>query len=120
MSLNGKWWENSKSVTTMRTRREVLDVNQQAEIKRLLEKHPHLRDDDQRLAFSLIYFYLGKEKFEAMSLREFADQYTCCKIPSFDSVARMRRIVQRQHPHLLGNRKESRREAEHEIRQSMR
>lgn len=70
-------------------------------VKNLLEKKPHLRDDDQKLIANIWYQDNENKIFAGTAdqlLRALADG----KLTNFESIRRVRQKLQEQHPSLRG------------------
>ena len=72
-------------------------------VKHILEKHPHLRDNDYRLvATFLLYEGGGRESMDKMTASEFLQQYADGKYTNFESIRRVRQKLQEEFPELRG------------------
>lgn len=72
------------------------------QVKYLLEKYPHLRDDDYKLIATFYRFTVGTKKLENMSAFDFLKMFSEGKLPHSESIRRDRQILQAQHEHLRG------------------
>lgn len=83
-------------------------------VKLLLERHHDLRDDDKTLWWVYYVMYHAEpERANQMSLLKYKE------MPSYDTITRLRRMVQKSYPALKGLRKQQRKELEKEIRKTI-
>jgi len=72
-------------------------------VRLLLEKHPHLRDDDYKLYATFIAYEIGgKDKLKQMSGYALLTDIADGKYVHFESVRRIRQKIQEQEPNLRG------------------
>jgi hypothetical protein len=85
-------------------------------VKQLLERHPHLRDNDEKLCAN--YWYIEANlHFREMSAYDFIQMYAERQITLADSITRMRRKVQEETPELRGQLWEKRHKKEEEVKE---
>ena len=73
------------------------------EVKRLLQKHPHLRDSDEKLMATVWFKHIGENK----------------KLPSYESISRCRRKLQEEDPNLRGKEYNLRHKRTEEIKEEV-
>lgn len=71
-------------------------------VEYLLNKTPHLRDDDNKLIATYHYFEIGAEKVQNMSAMDFLTLYSEAKLTSSESIRRVRAKLQETKPELRG------------------
>lgn len=76
--------------------------NIKSEVRRLLEKFPHLRDSDNKLIATIWGKELGADKSKQTSTYCFLEAFASGKHTSPESVRRCRQLIQEQHPELRG------------------
>lgn len=77
--------------------------NIRGKVKNLLEKHPHLRDNDLPLIASIYYKEAGgKVALEQMSGMDFLTFFAEGKFTHSESIRRIRAKLQEEFPHLRG------------------
>ena len=79
-------------------------------VRALLVKHPHLRDDDNRLIATYWFFQLGRHKVEAMTATDFMHYYAEGNLTKAESIRRVRQKLQEQEPSLRGENYHSRKD----------
>jgi len=84
----------------MRTYNQMKTVKDK--VKYLLISTPHLRDDDNKLIATIYFNEIGKTKLELMTALEFLQYFANGKLPSMESIRRVRCILQASHPELRG------------------
>lgn len=87
----------------------------------LLIKYPHLRDDQHKLAANIWAVELSKMGYEAYKISgfDFLKLYSQGKVSSEETIARARRKVQEENPHLRGVKYEERKAEEEKTRQTI-
>jgi|TARA_R100000664_G_C2756634_1_gene144575 hypothetical protein len=85
-------------------------------VKTLLEKYASLRDDDNKLVSSFIFFELGKHKLESISGHQLLNLMANKKVTQSSSILRARRSLQAEFPELRGKSYKARKENEYDIR----
>lgn len=68
----------------------------------LLEKYPHLRDDDNKLMATIWKSEIGKELFDGLSAQEFLTYFAEGRLSSAEGIRRARQKAQEQRPDLRG------------------
>lgn len=68
----------------------------------LLEKYPHLRDDDNKLMATIWRSEVGKGLFDGLSAQEFLIYFADGRLSSSESIRRCRQRIQEQNPELRG------------------
>jgi len=91
------------------------------EVKRLLEKYPHLRDSDNKLVATIWRNEMGKDdQQQSKSLSTtafcFLEALSSGKHTSADIITRARRKVQEQNPFLRGTSYRQRKDKQEEVR----
>lgn len=81
-------------------------------VQSLLEKHPRLRDDDNKLVANFWFNEVGETK-------DFLKNYAAGNITPADSITRARRKLQELHPHLRGEKYNERHKEEKKVRKSI-
>jgi hypothetical protein len=84
-------------------------------VKWLLQNHPHLRDDDNKLIANVWNNEIHREATAIELLKWFAEG----KLTSPDSITRVRRKLQEQNPNLRGVKYLKRSSLKEEIRQNI-
>lgn len=68
----------------------------------LLEKHPHLRDDDNKLIATIWRCEVGKENMDGLSALAFLIYFAKGRLSSAESIRRSRQKIQEDRPELRG------------------
>ena len=84
----------------MRTYNQMKSVKDK--VKYLLTNIPHLRDNDNKLIATIYYNEIGKPKLELMTGMDFLKYFSEGRLPSAESIRRVRCILQASHPELRG------------------
>lgn len=84
-------------------------------VKELLERHPHLRDNDEKLCANFWYIEAGLYTKD-MSAYDFIQMYSERRITLSDSITRMRRKIQEETPELRGQLWEKRHKKEEDVK----
>ena len=71
-------------------------------VKGLLEKYSTLRDSDNKLVSSLLYFEIGKKRLTNMSGYDLLNLMADKKVTQSSSILRARRSLQAEYPELRG------------------
>ena len=87
------------------------------EVKKLLTKHPPLRDNDERLMANIWWNHIPN--IENMNGKEILALIAERKLPSFLSVSRCRRKIQETKPNLRGEKWISRHKRAERIRKEI-
>ena len=72
----------------------------------LLDKHPSLRDSDDRLTATIWYQYIDNVK--SITAMDLLHKFAEGSLPSYESISRCRRKIQEEKPELRGNQWEKR------------
>ena len=71
-------------------------------VTELLNKHPKLRDSDNKLVATLWWKHYGDESCRLSPMITLLTDMSKDKLPSFESISRCRRKLQEEFPHLRG------------------
>ena len=73
-------------------------------IKQMLETHPHLRNEDEKLASNVLYLFLSGIGINSQKISafEFLQMYAENQLPTIDYITRIRRKIQEENEHLRG------------------
>lgn len=89
-------------------------------VRALMVSDEKYRDNDNALWSRIVANYLGgMEVIKVMSAYELLWKMTEGKLPSFESVSRIRRKVQEDHPELRGNFYDVKQDKQTEIKQEL-
>jgi len=90
------------------------------EVKELLEGDPRLRDYDNKLYARIVMNHLGGMALaKAHSAYELLCMIAENELPSFETVSRHRRILQNDHEHLRGTRRQKRLDAQEGVQEDL-
>ena len=90
-------------------------------VKALLEKHPHLRDSDNRLIATIWNNDVRKISLRSseISALYFLDLYSHGKITNAETIRRVRQKIQEENPELRGTVNEARQKEGEEVRKNI-
>jgi len=92
----------------------------QVAVYNLLNKYPHLRDNDQRLVASFHTFEMGGTSVcKSMSAYDYLNAIIEGKLTNAESITRARRKVQENYPELRGKKYYQRKLAESKVREEI-
>lgn len=93
----------------------------QAHVHALLMKYPHLRDSQHKLAANIWAVEVARLGYKAHLISGFdiLKLYSEGKLSSEETIARARRKVQEEHPHLRGVKYDERKAEEESVRQTI-
>ena len=92
---------------------KVLDV-----VKLLLVKHPHLRDDDEKLMATIWFKYMDKQ-LENMSAFDLLKTLSNGNLPSYESISRCRRKIQEECHELRGEKWGKRHKSQENVKEDL-
>lgn len=101
----------------MRTYNQMKSVKEK--VRFLLTQTPHLRDDDNKLIATIYYNQIGKERLDLMTGMDFLRYFADGKLPSMESIRRVRCILQAAHPELRGQHYDSKQTAGKKVSQKI-
>jgi len=84
-------------------------------VRGMLEKHPHLRDNDNALLSNIWW-----NDSDSESKEEFLKELSTGNLVAPESITRARRKVQEQHPELRGKKYNERIKRQEEVKQQLR
>lgn len=87
-------------------------------VKALLKSSPHLRDDDNKLIATVYYYEVGN-KIHDMTGYDFLQLFASGKLPSPESIRRVRQKLQEKHPDLRGEKAGARYAEEVDVRNNI-
>ena len=104
---------------TMKLIREMSLVKDR--VKALLVKHPHLRDDDNKLIATIWKFQLIKMDLDPNTTPtyNFFSLYSQRKLINAETIRRVRQKIQEENPELKGTVNEARQEQGEEVRKQI-
>ena len=85
-------------------------------VTELLNKHPKLRDSDNKLVATLWWKYYGDESCRLNPMITLLTDLSKDKLPSYESVSRCRRKIQEEVPRLRGEKWDKRHDAEESVK----
>jgi len=89
-------------------------------VKALLEKHPHLRDNDNRLIATVWKFdMLNKNLSRNTTALDFLNLYAQNKLTNAETIRRVRQKIQEENPDLRGTVNEARQKEGEEVRKEI-
>jgi hypothetical protein len=74
------------------------------QVRQILIDYPQYRDDDHKLTCAYYFIMYGRESLESMTAMELLKQIADGRGPFPDTITRVRRKLQEQHPELRGER----------------
>jgi hypothetical protein len=80
------------------------------------ERTKHLRDSDEKLIATIYYYEVGEEAIKNMSAIEFLKMYADGRLPTAESIRRVRQSLQEKEPELRGKLYNERKSQEHTVR----
>jgi hypothetical protein len=80
------------------------------------ENTSHLRDSDEKLIATIYYLEIGPDMIKNMSAMEFLHYYSSGRLPSAESIRRLRQSLQEKEPELRGKLYNERKSQEHTVR----
>ena len=80
------------------------------------ERTKHLRDSDEKLIATIYYYEIGEEAIKNMSAMDFLKMYADGKLPTAESIRRVRQSLQEKNPELRGEIYSQRKSQEHTVR----
>lgn len=86
-------------------------------VKYLLEKYPHLRDDDYKLIS--YFFYLEVPNIKELSAVEFLEKLSKGELSHTETIRRNRASLQKEFEHLQGNVYKERHEEGEDVRKNI-
>lgn len=90
-------------------------------VRELLHAVPSLRDDDRKLFTSIILRHIGGVKMTRMTAIDLMEMIERGELPHFESVRRLRQLIQEADPKTRGRQYERRhRELQEEVRAEVR
>ena len=103
----------------MKLIREMSQVRDR--VKALLEKHPHLRDSDNKLIANIWVSDLIKMGLSCgdMPAFYFLNLYAECKLTNAETIRRVRQKIQEENPDLRGTVNEARQQQGEEVRKEI-
>ena len=103
----------------MRLIREMSIVKDR--VKALLEKHPHLRDSDNKLIATIWKYDLIRTGMlpENLSGQDFLSYYADDKLTNAETIRRVRQKIQEENPFLRGTVNEARQKEGEEVRKNI-
>jgi hypothetical protein len=90
------------------------------DVRELLVKYPHYKDNDAKLISAFYYFkYGGKNVFEKKTAMEFLTDFAHGKFPFPDTITRVRRKLQESEPELRGENYKKRHQHDDDVKKSI-
>lgn len=87
-------------------------------VKALLEKNPHLRDNDFKLISNYYFFEVGPS-IKDMSAMQFLEMFASGKLSHSESIRRARQKIQEDNPSLRGKSYNPRKDYSEEVRKEI-
>lgn len=90
------------------------------DVRELLIKYPHYKDNDSKLISAFYYFkYGGKNVLEKKTAMEFLTDFANGKFPFPDTITRVRRKLQESEPELRGENYKKRHQHDNDVKKSI-
>jgi hypothetical protein len=90
------------------------------DVRELLIKYPHYKDNDSKLISAFYYFkYGGKNVFENKTAMEFLTDFANGKFPFPDTITRVRRKLQESEPELRGENYKKRHQHDADVKKTI-